>query len=751
MIKPLAVIFIFTCFLSFAAQGNSVTILQSDTTSLLFKDNHFIVNRNGKKIVDLSSIRFNFEPVNSWQITAQSQDQITLKAELPPSVDFYREVTDQRPREVQLTISKLTKGLRFYAAPEWGLQVTLDFDYLGDHFFGLSAPLQPDNQLSPDLTGTTTQVDIYSEGAAYRENYASAFSALYISTHGYGGFYDSFARGRYEFAINGRNRIHHDTGILDWYILTGDDGPTIHKAYFELIGSPKKVPAWALGPVGWRDQNNGGAKEIIDDIDRLSSLKIPFTSWFVDRPYSDGNHAWSKMNFSSAFANPEKWIAKIRKDYGLEFMTWVATATFGDARFAKHLAGKFSYIDLSDSPSVTAYQSDLQQLQYTAGVRGHKIDRADEGFPISEDWQDGTEIAQRRNKYAFLMAKIHDDALRAAWGDNQVTFARTAIHRSQPYLSAIWGGDPRTSWEGLQSNYANAVRSGFMGFPVWGTDVGGYQGDGYIPEDLYLRWLQAGSMSGLFEIKLDGAGGSGKDRMPWQYSEEFQTQFRTILNERMRLLPYLYSLANSSATTGVMMQPMAYRHLTDSNTYAIWDQFYLGEALLVAPVLDEKLSRKVYLPAGNWRSYNNPGEPIRGGKYLDIAADLNTLPRYIKENSIFVSGNIFRGNDRLWDNSSASLQLHAYPAHQNGSVKFVYVDMLDDDKAKHLSLTRSGKQIQLTGPALATVAEARIFLQTAPKKVLLDGTEANFEYDISQQTLSMQLSQNKRFTITILL
>src|SRR5690606_34513016 len=137
------------------------------------------------------------------------------------------------------------------------------------------------------------------------------------------------ARGRYEFAINGRNRIHHDTGTLDWYVFAGDDGADIHKAYFNLIGAPKKVPAWGLGPVGWRDQNSGAA-EILDDLEKMAALKMPFTAWFVDRPYSDGNHAWSKMNFSSAFAEPEKWINTIRQNHGLEFMTWVATATFGD-------------------------------------------------------------------------------------------------------------------------------------------------------------------------------------------------------------------------------------------------------------------------------------------------------------------------------------------------------------------------------------------------------------------------------------
>ena len=144
----------------------------------------------------------------------------------------------------------------------------------------------------------------------------------------------------------------------------------------------------------------------------------------------------------------------------------------------------------------------------------------------------------------------------------------------------------------------------FMGFPVWGSDVGGYIGDGYIAPDLYLRWLQFGVMSGLLEIKLDGSGGDGEDRMPSRYDDAFQTDFRHLLELRMALLPYLHSLANTSAQNGPLMQPLAYRHLDDPRTYDIWDEFYVGDGFLVAPVLTPGTVREVYLPAGRWYRFD---------------------------------------------------------------------------------------------------------------------------------------------------
>lgn len=731
-------VILFACFvfpLSVWAKPATLTLEQADA-SIQVKDGKIELIKGRKKVLSLQEVLFNYTPADQWQLVEATENAISLRGTFPARADFYRHVDDRQPRLVDLQISKVAGGFRVHASPEWGRQTTLKFNYLKDHFFGLSGPLQPDNRMSADLTDSTVQVDVVAEHAAIAENYASAFSAFFISSAGYGAFFDTFARGEYRFAINGKNQIHHDTGTLDWYIFPGDDGTAIHRAYYKLIGKPKHVPAWALGPVGWRDQNDGGAAEIIEDVEKLSAMKIPFTSWFVDRPYSDGAHAWSKMNFSKAFAEPAKWIEILNSDFGLEFMTWTSPATFGDAVFDKHLPGKFSYLDLSHPPTVEAFKQRLQQ-QHQVGVKGHKIDRADENFPLYEDWHSDVEPAQRRNRYTYLMAKVHHDALQEHWGEDQVTFARAAIHRTQPYLSAIWAGDPRTTWDGLQANYANAMRAGFMGFPVWGTDVGGYQGEGYIPEDLYLRWMQAGSVSGLFEIKLDGAGGDGRDRMPWQYDEDFQAQFKLICDDRMRFIPYLYSLANSAADNGVLMKPLAYQHLGDEKTYDIWDQFYLGDAIMVAPVLTRGTSRQVYFPQGHWRDLDNPSATIKGGKFIKIDAPLEKLPRYIKQNSVYVTGNIAQGSDKIWDSGEQHLIIHAYPGKAGTRTVFEYVDMLDEDRRKPIDMTASKKRVHLTAEAMSHSVRLEFLLDKEPKAVTQAQQRVDYQFDAASKRLEL--------------
>jgi hypothetical protein len=96
----------------------------------------------------------------------------------------------------------------------------------------------------------------------------------------------------------------------------------------------------------------------------------------------------------------------------------------------------------------------------------------------------------------------------------------------------------------MAGNQANAMRSRFLGFPVWGNDTDGYLGAGKIDEERYARWLQWSAWNGLFEVKIDGAGGQGEDRPPWKYSEKLQQEnclLRVHVHEEA-LCAFSYSL-----------------------------------------------------------------------------------------------------------------------------------------------------------------------------------------------------------------
>ena len=700
------------------------------------------VHHQSRQILSLQSIQFDWKSPLSLKVEQGSHEGcVNITASYPVEVDFWHHADDESPRIASLWLEAIPGGVRLHGSPEWAEHVTLVLKDSGDHAFGLSEPLQPHNQLSPDLRGSVIEVEVKSDGETLVENYASAFSAFYMSSAGYGAFFDTFERGRYHFAsIEQTHRITHATGALDWYVFFGTNGTDILRSYYQVIGAPKAVPIWAMGPVLWRDDNAGGAAEILADAQGFDQLRIPATAWFVDRPYSDGAHQWSHMNFGQGFENPGEWIATLRHTHGVEFMTWTSTAFFGDARFTHHLDDWHTYLDLSDPESVQAFQHELKTQQYVHGVRGHKMDRADERFPSYAPWTDASITEPfRRNRYVYLFSKVHHDALTQAWGDEHFNFARAAYHRVQPYLSAIWGGDPRSSWAGFRGNFANAMRVGFMGFPIWGSDVGGYLGEGNIPEDLYIRWLQAGAMSGLFEIKLDGAGGSGKDRMPWHYSTRLQNIFREVCEERMRLLPTLFSLANRSATQGVLMQPMAYADLTDPATYDLWDQFFLGDSILVAPVFDKQTERTLYLPKGNWHAFDDPTTVIEGARRITVDAPLHLIPRFVRANSLYISGNIYRGSDRQWASEQPQLTLHLFPGSPGESYRFIYIDPSSPEHERIVHLHSHANQIEVEIPALPHDTRLEWVTTQAVESVLWKGQELPLQSHGSLH--SCQLSQ----------
>src|SRR5581483_8795609 len=451
------------------------------------------------------------------------------------------------------------------------------------------------------------------------------------------------------------------------------------------------------------------------------------TAWWVDRPYSNGTNDWSKMDFSASFADPKKWIGQIDRDYDMKFMTWIGPMTFGDPDFPGLLPGDRGYLDLSDPAAVHEFERRLD-LQYAAGVRGHKMDRAEEYLPEMAPWKDGTGPNESRNKYLFLYAKVTSEILTRAWGDDHCNFPRVAILRTQPYLTAVWGGDVRASWDGLGSNLANAMRCGFMGFPVWGSDCGGYLGK-QVDDELYARWVEFGAWSGLHEIKIDNYPGRLPDRPPWIRSSELQTAFREACEQRLQLLPYVYSLARTSARHGVLMKPLAYVWPGDPATYAVADEYLLGPAFLVAPFTEPGGKRSVYLPAGKWHDFHNPAQTYSGGQNLSVNEPFDRIPVFVRANSIYLTGLApLIGNEKHWVGSATPLVIHATPGEAGESTRFEFVDVQDQNRSKVIELARTGEAITLRAPALSVPATVDLYGDAAPS-AKLNGSEVTVAYD----------------------
>jgi alpha-glucosidase (family GH31 glycosyl hydrolase) len=338
-----------------------------------------------------------------------------------------------------------------------------------------------------------------------------------------------------------------------------------------------------------------------------------------------------------------------------------------------------------------------------------------------------------------------------AHGKDQFNFARAAFHRSQPYLSALWGGDNRNNWHGMSGNMANAVRCGFMGFPVWGNDTGGYLGEGKIDEVMYTRWLQWSAWNGMFEVKIDGAGGSGEDRAPWKYPEKLQKIYKSVSDIRMSLLPYIYSCANTSNENGVMMKPLAYMYPKDKNTYNIWDEYLFGNAFLIAPMFSPENEREIYLPEGTWYDFYDHNNSIDGPATISKQVAIDNIPVFIKSNSIYITGNVYKGNSKIWDgDKEETITIHLFPGKEGEQTTFNYVDYLDNDKSKSMLLSYTSKQINFRSDKLTTGTTIEIKCPSEPVNVVLNDKQTDFGYDESKNVITVNAGASIGINILVL-
>jgi alpha-D-xyloside xylohydrolase len=99
----------------------------------------------------------------------------------------------------------------------------------------------------------------------------------------------------------------------------------------------------------------------------------------------------------------------------------------------------------------------------------------------------------------------------------------------------------------------------------------------------------------------------------------------------------IFTTATSVRWSLPMMRALVLDYQDDPTTYNLSDEFLFGDDLLVAPVVTADPRRKVYLPEGTWTCWWT-GERLRGPRWIDVRADLEIIPLYIREGGIIPLG-----------------------------------------------------------------------------------------------------------------
>jgi alpha-glucosidase (family GH31 glycosyl hydrolase) len=202
----------------------------------------------------------------------------------------------------------------------------------------------------------------------------------------------------------------------------------------------------------------------------------------------------------------------------------------------------------------------------------------------------------------------------------------------------VWGGDspgsegfgngPGTDL-GLRGAIINQLRAAFLGYPIWGSDTGGYYQ--FKDREVFARWLEFSAFSGIMEI-----GGKGT-HAPWdmptepRYDTELIDIYRRYTRLRAHLQPYIVAAARDAAVGLPIVRPLVFLDRRDRKLRDLWDQYLFGPDLMVAPVWKiGQREREVYFPRGRWRSFWNADEQYRGPRTATVPVPLDTIPVYVR-------------------------------------------------------------------------------------------------------------------------
>ncbi|GGK27820.1 hypothetical protein GCM10007962_22620 [Yeosuana aromativorans] len=247
-----------------------------------------------------------------------------------------------------------------------------------------------------------------------------------------------------------------------------------------------------------------------------------------------------------------------------------------------------------------------------------------------------------------------------------------------------WTDDTRSDWSafkhkrpfqpwipkvGLKENIAmyTDLNKHYHKIPFLANDMGGFavSEDGFVDEELYIRWLQFATFVPLTTPFSQPENKSGN--IAFNISERADTIFKTFSHLKMKLFPYIYTYAHKSRIDGInTIRPIK----DDLYTY------HFGDNFLVAPIYEEgSRARIVNFPKGDtWINYWT-GEEYDGGTNETIQANINVMPLFVKKGAIIPMRSYSRSISK---GSNDFIELHLYPG-KNGHFQLIEDDGISND------------------------------------------------------------------------
>ncbi len=495
-----------------------------------------------------------------------------------------------------------------------------------------------------DLSGKTLQLrNQDGQGVNNRRTYKNI--PFYLSSENYGLFLHTNSFAKFSLADHSTRsaQVLVEEPVVDFFLIGGDSPEDILFGYRQLTGFPPMPPLWSFG-VWMSRMTYFSADEVTGICDRLRKEDYPCdvihldTGWFE----TDWLCEW-KFN-DDRFPNPEKFIHEL-KEKGFRVSLWQlpyisynalqyeeANANDYISQSERKISGSsnFSVQDFAGTidftyDKATEWYKDLLRKLLEMGVVCIKTDFG-EDIHLDAEYHSMTSD-KLHNLYPLLYQKAAYEVTKEVTGDG-IIWARAGWAGCQRY-PLHWGGDSACSWDGMAGSLKGGLHLGLSGFGFWSHDVPGFHGvpdfmNSILPDDIYVRWTQFGVFSSHLRYH-----GSHK-REPWHYPK-----VASIIHKwwklRYKLIPYILQQSEKTVITGFpVLRALILQHPNDRTCRHIDDQYYFGDNMLVAPVMNSENIRDIYLPEGKWVHFFT-GEVFEGNRWLkNVVVPLDEMPVFVK-------------------------------------------------------------------------------------------------------------------------
>ena len=507
----------------------------------------------------------------------------------------------------------------------------------------------------------------------------------------YGIFFDNTFKTYFDMGFSDEKYLFFgaNEGNLDYYFINGKNIKEVIKNYTLLTGRTPLPQMWTLGhhQSRWSYFTSKEAREIVN---KYRELNIPLDAIHLDINYMERYKVFSinketypdfdemVNDFNNVGVKVVTIIdpgVKIEKGYNIyeegiennyfalrDDKVYENAVWPGDSVFPNFLNSK-----------VRKWWGDNSKFLLEHGIRGIWTDMNEpasfkgalpDDVVFKADNRDYLH-KEAHNVYGSCMAEATYNGLKEH--DKRRPFVITrACYAGVQKHSTVWTGDNQSIWPHLEMAIPQLCNMGMSGLVFSGTDIGGFGTNTH--KELLIRWLEASIFTPLFRNHCE-VGSIHQE--PWCFDKETIDIYRKFVNLRYEFIPYIYDLFFEQLINGLpILRPLVMEYQNDKNTFELNDEFMVGENILVAPIVKQGATKRmIYLPKGEWIDYFT-NKIYQGNQYIVVNAPLDSLPLFIKNNSIIVKYPL-----KQYIEESDTLVLNVYG--KNG----VYIHYQDDGES----------------------------------------------------------------------